>query len=206
MELQNKKIMIIAPHMDDEIIGCAGTILKYRDIIKKLIVVHITNDKKREEEFKKIKDALKIDECYNLDLKDGFVNSFYKLGVLEIIKVIQKEKPDIVFIPHQNDYHRDHISTNLISLDAIEKARYWETNYSVWHVNKIYEYEVWKLQSDVSEIVEISDYIENKKELMKNYTSQLDFDYLKFIECINGYRGIFYNKKGYAECFHIIAN
>ena len=202
MDLKGKNVVIIAPHMDDEIIGCGGTILKFRDQMNKLVLIHMTNDDQRLKEFKKIKHQLEITKEYNLNLQDGFVGESYLNAVLMLIEIIQAEKPDVVFIPHYNDYHIDHISTNLIAIDAIEKARYWKSVYEGWKVDVIYEYEVWSFQSDVNEIVEINEFIDKKKSLMGVYESQLDFDYIKYIDCCNGYRGIFYNKCGYAECFH----
>lgn len=55
MHVEGKKIMIIAPHFDDEIIGCGGTICKYRDTFSKLCIVHMTSDDVRINEFEKIK-------------------------------------------------------------------------------------------------------------------------------------------------------
>ena len=206
INFQNKSIMIIAPHLDDEIIGCSGTILLNRDKINKLIVVHMTDDDIRKKEYKNIKQALKINKDYMLQLKDGFVNNSYEEAVLTLIDIIQIEKPDIVFIPHAADNHVDHSATNKISIDAIEKARYWNCEEKEWHVDYILEYEIWSFQKSVSDVIDISDIINKKIELMKQYQSQLRFNYLKYIEYINGYRGLLFNRGGFAECFNIRRN
>jgi len=38
-----KNVIIIAPHPDDEILGCAGTILKHKQNGDKIAILYITN-------------------------------------------------------------------------------------------------------------------------------------------------------------------
>ncbi len=201
---KNSTVVIIAPHMDDEIIGCAGTIILNEKDIERLVIVHMTFDAHRETERQKVDKILHVSENYNLGLMDGFVNHYYDVGVNKLIEVIQKEQPNIVFIPHMYDNHVDHIATHNIAIDALEKARYWHTEYHLWKVQYVFEYEVWSFQRIVSEVVDITEVLEQKKNLMKLYESQtIDFNYLEYIHYINGYRGLLFNKIGFAECFMI---
>jgi LmbE family N-acetylglucosaminyl deacetylase len=201
MHVEGKKIMIIAPHFDDEIIGCGGTICKYRDTFSKLCIVHMTSDDVRINEFEKIKKMLKCNCHYQLDAEDGFISDSKKQCVLSLIEIVQKEKPDIVFVPYSRDNHVDHIATNRIAIDAIEKARYWKTQFAAWKTPFILEYEVWSFQEEVSEVVDITECINDKLDMMRVYQSQLDFDYVNYILYCNGYRGLLFNKKGFSECF-----
>ena len=196
-----KKVMVIAPHMDDEVIGCSGTLLLNSSKLESLSVIHMTSDQCRLSEYAKVAQLLNVKKHVCLDAEDGFVNNSYRTCVLKLIKIIQQERPDIVFIPHAKDDHVDHIATNQISLDAILKARYWDTGEDEWKVNTILEYEVWSFQDAVSEIIDISEVVEDKKNIMSIYQSQLGFNYIQFIEYCNGYRGLLYNRGGYAECF-----
>lgn len=199
--LRMSRVLIIAPHMDDEVIGCSGTILTIRDQISKLIVVHMAEDENRIKEFEKVSAILRIDEHYNLGCEDGFVDLSYKESVLKLISIIQNNQIDTVFIPSSTDDHLDHISTHKIAMDAIGKSRYWPIDHKTCHVQNILEYEVWSFQEKVSVCQDITNYLEKKKEMMALYSSQLEFDYLKYIEYINGYRGLLFNRTGYAECF-----
>ena len=190
--------------MDDEIIGCSGTMILNRDFMSKLVVVYFTDDRNRKEENNKVANALKIDKQYCLFLKDGFVSQSYEIGVNQLIDIIQIERPDFVFVPHGKDNHVDHIATHNIAMDAIGKARYWQTEHNVWKIKYIFEYEVWSFQENVSEVIDVSSVFDLKLALMKLYNSQLiDFDYLSYIQYVNGYRGLLYNKKGFAECFMV---
>lgn len=188
--------------MDDEVVGCSGTILLNRESILELIVVYFTDDVKRIIENNSVGDKMRINKQYNLHLKDGFVAQGYEDGVCQLINIVQKEHPDIVFIPHSKDAHVDHIATHNIAMDALNKARYWKTEYDFWSPEYVFEYEVWSFLENVSEVVDISAVFEQKLELMSMYQSQLkDYDYLNYIQYINGYRGLLYNKNGKAECF-----
>ena len=199
-----KKVLIVAPHMDDEILGCAGTIILNREQILELIIVYSSEDINRKEENINVAEILKVNRQYCLHLRDGFVSQGYENGVCQLIDIIQTERPDIVFIPHGKDSHVDHVAIYNMAMDAIDKARYWETEHDIWKPESVVEYEVWSFQENVSVVVDISSVIEQKLTLMSKYKTQLkDYDYLNHIRYVNGYRGLFYNKKGFAECFMI---
>jgi len=202
MRFNDKIVLIIAPHPDDEIIGCGGTIIKHRDEIKRLIVVYIVANDTRKAEVMQLKPKLKIDEVYFFDTSDGFVAQSYASICEKLIDIIQAESPDFIFLPFENDAHVDHAATNKISWDAIEKSRYW--NNKDWHAEVVFEYEVWSFMNDIGYIESIDNEIENKIKLMKTiYASQLGFDYLSFIKYKNGYRGMLHNRSGYAEVFKV---
>lgn len=203
IDFSGRTVMIISPHMDDEVIGCSGTITLFRKEINRLIIVHMTEDESRIVEYQEINKLLQVDNHYELCLEDGFIEENYKQAVLKLIEIIQEEKPQLIFIPHSDDNHVDHIATHRIAIDAIEKSRYWNDESRHHNVQDILEYEVWSFQKKVSYVVDISLVINQKIQLMEVYSSQLDFDYLRFIKYINGYRGLLHNKKGYAECFNL---
>ena len=49
-----KKILVIAPHPDDEILGCGGTLLKHKIQNKdEIYCAYITNLRKTNKDFKK---------------------------------------------------------------------------------------------------------------------------------------------------------
>ena len=204
VEFKNKKVLVIAPHMDDEVIGCSGTLMSVRNEIGELIVVHMSDDECRIGEFEYIREMLCIDEHFRLGCEDGYIRLFYKEAVNKLIEIIQSKQIDIVFIPHAEDNHVDHMATHEIAMDAIGKARYWSTEYKTCHIDEVLEYEVWSLQKNVSVCIDITKYIDMKKQLMNYYASQLKFDYEKFIEHLNGYRGLSFNKHGYMECFGLV--
>jgi LmbE family N-acetylglucosaminyl deacetylase len=110
------KIFIIAPHMDDEVLGVGGTIAKHvdqGDIVKVCVVAydHKYDDKKIEEEKRSTKKAQKFLGYQNLeflDLPDEQLDNKIIEIVIPLEKVYLDFKPDIVYINHHSDVNQDH--------------------------------------------------------------------------------------------------
>ncbi|MBF0363031.1 MAG: PIG-L family deacetylase [Oligoflexia bacterium] len=113
-------ILVIAPHMDDEILGCGGTIAKYVRNGKEVNVIFCANrvydrvfdEKKFEEEKNSCLEAKKVinyNKAVFLDLPDERLDT---LGVQKLLIPLEKEvvnfKPEIVLLPHFGDLHQDH--------------------------------------------------------------------------------------------------
>ena len=117
-----KKILILSPHADDEILGCGGMISKYSKIGYHIYVVVLTNANIGAPQLfseKEIKDIRKESEKANKVVgtkKLIFENlpalNLQKIPLYEISNLIKKYiiklNPEIVFIPSNNDIHQDH--------------------------------------------------------------------------------------------------
>lgn len=113
-----KKILIIAPHPDDETLGCGGTLLKYKNKkIYWMILTKISNKKiyskkkiiEREKEIKKIAKYLNIKKVINLGFEAATLNkSNLKELIMKMSNEIKKIKPDTIFSPFLHDAHSDH--------------------------------------------------------------------------------------------------
>jgi LmbE family N-acetylglucosaminyl deacetylase len=114
------KILVIAVHPDDETLGCGGTLLKHKangDEIHWLIATDIKESegygistiKKRNKEITKIEDLYGFTSVNKLDLSTTKVDT-YSMSVLvsKISSVIDRIKPDIIYLPFKGDVHSDH--------------------------------------------------------------------------------------------------
>lgn len=113
-----KKILIISPHPDDEIIGCGATLSKFKNqsiywlIITKMSKTSGFSEKKikiRKKEIEKIAKKLNIKKTINLDFDTGSLNRGNLKKLIEnLSNTLNQIKPDTVFCPFINDSHSDH--------------------------------------------------------------------------------------------------
>jgi LmbE family N-acetylglucosaminyl deacetylase len=128
--LKNKRIMVVVAHPDDEVLGLGATInllsRSYNCIIRAIILgegITSRSDQRNVEEWEKplaihkqnILAAQKTVGYESVGIYDFPDNRFDSVDLLNIIKVIEKEKlqfsPDIIFTHHGGDLNIDHQRT-----------------------------------------------------------------------------------------------
>lgn len=205
-----KNVLIIAPHPDDEILGCGGIMAKYVAKGMNVYVAIVTNGHLGAPELfpkegtEKVRSEAKESHKY-LGIKETFFLDFpvlnlvskpsYKLS-MAISSIIKKLQIDTLYIPHRGDIHEDHKVTFEATLVA---ARPVNNN----SVKRIYAYETlseteWSApygdNSFIPTVFEnISEFIELKKKAFQFFTTQeKKFPHprsLKTIEVLSNYRG-----------------
>jgi LmbE family N-acetylglucosaminyl deacetylase len=222
---KKKKILIVAAHPDDEILGCGGSVVKSvkegYSVSTLILGEGITsrdkkrNRKKREEEIKQLKEqiykanaVIGVKDVFIYDLPD---NRFDEVALLDIVKVIEniKEKirPDIVYTHHRGDLNIDHRITLEAVLTACRPIE-GET------VKEIYSFEApssteWNYPYIFSPnvFIEIAQTIEEKIKAFKCYKTELRrFPHPRSeeaVRCIAKRWGIAVGLK-YAEAFEVV--
>src|SRR5699024_3971551 len=106
------KILVFAPHNDDEVLGVGGTIAKYSKEGHEVYICEVTSgkDQKRLENIQNEARAdhkiLGVKETIFLDLPVvGLADIPTKELNKSIHQIVQKVKPDIAYIPHKGDMH-----------------------------------------------------------------------------------------------------
>lgn len=113
------KVLIIAPHMDDEVLGCGGTIAKYIENGDDLFVCFIahriynhTFDKTKNEIEKQYtlmaKKVLGYKEAVFFDLNDERLDLCIQDILIPLEDYIVKLKPEIVYCSFRGDNNQDH--------------------------------------------------------------------------------------------------
>ncbi len=214
-------ILIFAPHFDDESIACGGTIIghvRQKDDISVIFMTSgnsgsISHQKLNEVEYGNLRraeasEALKVlgipkqFECLELD--EGFMYSTPELEKL-LVTMIRRKKPDIVYVPHENENHNDHIVTNIAVTKAVQRAN-WKYFPSLGmkphQVSEIRAYEVWTPLQRPNLYVDITPVISLKEKAIDCYQSQLiHHKYHHAIIGLNRYRGIMGASVDFAEAF-----
>ena len=216
------KILVVAPHVDDETLGCGGTLLRhksYGDEIYWLIVTkpnQALSDKKNLIELQKIyiTNASFIYKFTEIQHLEFLATELEKYSLNEIIininKVIQKIRPNIIYLPNINDVHSDHKTvfeatyscTKCFRAPFIEKILMYETLSETEFAPTIHE----KVFIP-NYFVDITTFIEKKIEIMKIYQSEVmpsPFPRsLSSIRALARYRGSRIGVE-YAEAFQLL--
>jgi LmbE family N-acetylglucosaminyl deacetylase len=113
------KVLVIAPHMDDEVLGCGGTIAKHVEcgdnvfvcFIAHRVYNHQFNDERNEVEKKhanRAKEVLNYKESVFLELNDERLDACVQDIIIPLEGYITRIKPQIVYSPFCNDNNQDH--------------------------------------------------------------------------------------------------
>ena len=183
------KIMVIAPHPDDEVLGVGGTIAKLSSEGNDVYVVVVTKGDKEifdeqliETGRREAEEADKILGVKKTIFLEGFPAA--KLDTIphyllndELTRLVREISPEICFIPFFNDLHLDH---RLIFDSAMVALRPTPDNK---FLRAIYSYETlsetnWNITNPSLSFVpniyfDISNYINKKVEALKIFNSQL---------------------------------
>ncbi len=132
------KTIVIAPHPDDEVLGCGGIILKRLSENHEVAWLLMT-DASKSPDFNK-KTVLKIKNNINKVIKNLGIkkNNFYQLEflpsrldtyplqdiIVKINKVFLSFLPNEVLVPHYGDIHSDHRVTFDAIMSASKSFRY----------------------------------------------------------------------------------
>lgn len=114
-----KNILIIAAHLDDEVLGCGGTIARHLENKDNLCVCFIAhrvydhkfNGKKYEIEKRhahKAKKMLGYKEAVFFNLKDERLDASVQDIIILLEKYVNKVKPETAYIPFVGDNNQDH--------------------------------------------------------------------------------------------------
>lgn len=207
------KVVVLAPHNDDEILGVGGTMAKLAKQGHEVIVCEVTCGNRNSPQKR---EAIASHEL--MGVKTHFMDlpvvGLKEMKTTELNAAFQKHlvelAPDIVFLPHKGDMHIDHRMTIEAAMVALRPVTF-------PNLTAIYAYETlsetdWNTPSiDNAFIptlfVDITNEIDVKLEAMKCHASQLcDYPHPRSLEAMKAlamHRGATVCKE-YAESFMVI--
>ncbi|MDD3138445.1 MAG: PIG-L family deacetylase [Lachnospiraceae bacterium] len=181
------RVLVIAPHPDDEIIGVGGTIAKRAQAGDEVYVCVVTKGieplfretfiEQGRRECREADAKLGVKETIFLDLPAVMLETIprYKFNG-KIAEVVQQINPDEVYIPHRGDMQLDH---QMVVDAAMVAVRPRGKNYP----KRVYAYETlsetgWNIPNTVNEFIptvyeDITDTFEVKLKAMDVFKSQL---------------------------------
>ncbi len=178
-------ILAIGAHPDDVELGCGGTLYKLIKSGKSVAIVDLTKgelgtrgtDETRKIEAAEASKILGISYRENLGMKDGFFQNDEE-HQLQVVKMIRKYRPEILFCNAIEDRHPDHGKGSKLVSDACFLAGlrkietiYEDENQEIWRPKQVFHYIQWKeLTPDF--VVDISQEMDKKIEACLAYKTQ----------------------------------
>lgn len=191
------KLCILAPHADDETIGCGGLLALYGPQCDVILLTDGTKGgdrskpeevrHQREAEFEEVMQYYDVHFYQFVRAEDGNLIESYRL-----FQKLDLSGYDYIFMPHRNDGYPDHAAVSIF----FEQYR---QEHPEVKALPIY-YEVWGTMSMPTHYIDISDAVEKKQEAIGLYVSQEKFAYASHILGLNHYRGM-HNHINYVEAF-----
>lgn len=178
------KVLTVAVHPDDETLGCGGTLLKHKadgDEINWLICTSVDikhNDfDSRKKEIDEVSKIYKFDSVHDLQLKTTQVDE-YNISELigKISQIINKIKPNIIYLPFKEDIHSDHRRIFEATYSCTKSFRYPFIK-KIYMLETISETEFAPSTKDDTFIpnvfVDISKYMEDKIRIINIYKKEI---------------------------------
>jgi len=217
-----ENVIVVAPHPDDETLGCGGTLLKHKkkgDNIYWLIMTGMPSKveysaeriRTRQREIGAVKAAYGFKETFTLDLPATKLDTISKSEAVKLVSdIINKVKPSYVYLPYKNDIHSDHRLTFDTVLSSAKTFR-------APSIKKMFMYEVISetefsppLKDSVfipNSFSDITAQIDGKIKIMKIYKGEMDAHPFprsaKNIKALATFRGATAGVK-YAEAFMVL--
>lgn len=218
-----EKVLVLAPHMDDETIGCGGTLALHSQRGAQITVVFLTDGRngssevnamygeeraRKQQELIELRTTearaalhrLGVNRMVCLDAEDGALDKC-TWAAEKLREVLLRQQPDIVYLPFYLEEHPDHRAASQVLLDAASgtSLQFQCMGYEVW--TPLFP----------NCLVRIDSTVEVKKQALQEYRSQLQqCDYLHASIGLNAHRSAgLLNPKGsqggYAEAFYSLS-
>lgn len=210
------KVLVLAPHPDDDVFGCGGALAKHRDQGDEVRIIYLcdgrSGTKRRtteivQEELKKNRRAEAVAATEILGIPAGALSFWsYQDGHLTanktttkaLTQVIADFMPRIIYAPHPLDNHPDHEATAAVLFQTLQAISGEDLQAEIW------SYEVWQ-PTFANRLLDIADVQTHKEAAIAAHESQLKCrPYADAVMGLNMYRGGMMGMPGPAEGYLVM--
>jgi LmbE family N-acetylglucosaminyl deacetylase len=181
-------VLVVAPHPDDETLGCGGTLLRHKsngDTLHWIIMTNITIESgytqaqvdDRKHVISKVSESYGFESVFQAEFPTTALDTVPMKSLIGYVStVFNKVKPDTVYVPFNGDVHTDHRYVFDAVSACVKPFRYpfirrvlayqtlSETEYNIQPERSGFTPNVW---------VDISDSLEQKINIMRMYTGEM---------------------------------
>ena len=199
-------VLVIAPHPDDEAIGCGGSIRLHADRGDRVTCAFLTSGelgirglppadvwRVREAEAGRAAAVLGLADVALLRCPDGGLRDGVEAAADRLRDVLRRHDPQLVYLPHPHEWHPDHAA-----VPHIVRAALGGTGLRP----RLLGYEVWSPMPAHDHVQDVTASMARKLAAIRCYPSQLAaFDYARAVRGLNRFRGVMAARTRFAEVF-----
>lgn len=213
------EVLVVAPHPDDEVIGCGGAIVKHvrRGNRVRIVVVverepsfHDVGVTKSEfdAELESAALALGAYESIHLEAPSRDLRLDRAL-VIRLASLIRQQRPEVVYVPHPHESDAEHMAVHDLTMQAVWMASepfFPEAGTEPAPLpSVVLGYEVWTPLDQFQYVEDITSVLHVKLTALRCYRSQLRIrPYDAMAEGLAAYRGVMARGGGAAEVFSVL--
>lgn len=201
------RVLVIAPHPDDESIGCGGTICVHSDRGDRVHTVFLSSGERgipgvapeeagriREGEARAAAQVLRVSDVEFLRCPDGRVGGHVVEAAAVLAPIVERVAPELIYLPHAGDAHPDHQAALPIVRMAVAACGAVGVT--------LLTYEIWTPLTSYYHVENVTAVMDRKLSAIRCHASQLtQFAYDRAIRGLNIYRGVVAGACRYAEIF-----
>jgi LmbE family N-acetylglucosaminyl deacetylase len=202
-------VLVIAPHPDDESIGCGGAICLHARRGERVVVAFLTSGELglkhlapdrareiREAEAARATQILGVAATYFLRLPDWEVGDHLDRAGDDVAQIVREERSVTIYLPHAAEWHPDHQAALPVARRALRQQA------GPAPPPLLKGYEVWTPLAEHDDVEDVSPVMSVKLHAVRCYASQLNgFRYDQAVRGLNRYRGALAARVRYAEVF-----
>lgn len=203
--LRGERLLVLAPHPDDEVIGCGGLVAQHLREHRAVRVLVTTDGAEggdapaREEESRRALATLGHADLHFLRFRDRELSDAAAGAIREHLLAF---RPDLILAPSPVEIHPDHLALARIVCELIQRD---EMLFAELAVARVAFYEVGQpLRPNA--LVDISDVAEAKYAAIAQHASQLAVrDYAGYARGLNAYRAMTLPRQTrFAEAYFVV--
>jgi len=216
-----ERVMVLAPHMDDEVVGCGGVLRRHVLSGARITVVFLTDgagsdphmasrcgseaelreagaalSERRKREARQAARIIGYEDLVFLDRPDGSLKVDDAL-LGDVARLVAERAPQVIYYPCALELHPDHWIASLLLGRLIDTDKVPALATTLCRA-----YEAWT-PLPPNRLVDISDVFDIKIKALESFDSQLEHvDYVRTTTGLNAYRAMTQDGKGYWEAFY----
>jgi LmbE family N-acetylglucosaminyl deacetylase len=183
------RVLIIAPHPDDEMIGAGGTLALHADAEDHITIAHLTDGERgsrdhdashtgarRQTEALQAAAAIGVAarQVQFLGLPDGGINPYDTAQFTTVLALLRSARPELLYLPHPHDGAFDHEAASALCWRAATmsgSSNFADCGPAHW-VPTVLGYEVWQPIAAAPLLRDVSTVLPRKLAALACYHSQ----------------------------------